>query len=323
MFWMSLCIRGAFTANDENRRGEDFSGPFHGHPCEKQSSVRSYRQVIVKSTSDHEWRGGRKHLSMLHFYRGSWGANFVKWRLSFVLGGEIKLGGIRCPDEASDPVVKILREIFLLPRLAVVQHQPEAIALVSRTLLGAVGDVLAIGRIERRRVAGGIVGGDVLRLDGRDARRSIIHRDDPQIVFGGRRPALVGIRGVANLLPVGRESVVVLPAERELRSIVVAGREIAGCARWTAGGGCPYAGIGRNHENVAALAGLVRVPVAIQQAVKDERLDFRILGFFQLPGVAVGLCGGRAVAFGIDIGGKENVLAIGRPEFATGFGGDG
>src|ERR1035441_9796687 len=253
MFWMSLCIRGAFTANDENRRGEDFSGPFHGHPCEKQSSVRSYRQVIVKSTSDHEWRGGRKHLSMLHFYRGSWGANFVKWRLSFVLGGEIKLGGIRCPDEASDPVVKILREIFLLPRLAVVQHQPEAIALVSRTLLGAVGDVLAIGRIERRRVAGGIVGGDVLRLDGRDARRSIIHiqRDDPEIVVGGGRGFdLVVVRGVANLLPVWREGVVVLPAERELGRVVVAGREVAGCARGTAGGGCPYAGICGNHQDV-------------------------------------------------------------------------
>src|ERR1035441_3312614 len=250
MFWMSLCIRGAFTANDENRRGEDFSGPFHGHPCEKQSSVRSYRQVIVKSTSDHEWRGGRKHLSMLHFYRGSWGANFVKWRLSFVLGGEIKLGGIRCPDEASDPVVKILREIFLLPRLAGVQHQPEAIALVSRTLLGAVGDVLAIGRIERRRVAGGIVGGDVLRLDGRDARRSIIHiqRDDPEIVVGGCGFDLVVVRGVANLLPVRREGVVVLSAEREHGRIVVARREVVG-GSIDQTGNCCWINLGRRFRS--------------------------------------------------------------------------
>src|ERR1039457_703285 len=127
-------------------------------------------------------------------------------------------------------MIETLRYILLLARLAVVQHQAEAVALVSRTLLGAGGGVRAIGRIERRRVAGGIVGGDVLRGDGRDARRSIIHRDDPQIVVGGRRPDLVVVRGVTNLLPVGRESVVVLPAERELRSVVVSGREIAGCA---------------------------------------------------------------------------------------------
>src|SRR6266404_2445302 len=104
-------------------------------------------------------------------------------------------------------------------------------------LLGAVGDVLAVGRIERRRVAGGIVGGDVLRLDGsgldgRGARRSTIHRDYPEIVVGGRGFNLVVVRGVADLLPVGREGIIVLSAEREHRSVVVAGRQVAGCARW-------------------------------------------------------------------------------------------
>ena len=92
---------------------------------------------------------------------------------------------------------------MLLPRLPVVKHQPEPVTLISRTLLGAVGDVLAIGRIERSRVAGGIVGGDVLCLD--RAGRPSADRDDPQIVVSGSRRILVVIRRVTNLLPVGRE----------------------------------------------------------------------------------------------------------------------
>ena len=57
--------------------------------------------------------------------------------------------------------------------------------------------------------------------------RPSIDRDDPQIVVGGSRRILVVIRGVANLLPVGREGIVILPAEREHGRVVVAGREIA------------------------------------------------------------------------------------------------
>ena len=133
-------------------------------------------------------------------------------------------------------MIQVLCQILLLARLPVVQHQPEAVALVSRTLLGAVGDVAAIGRIERRRVAGGIVGGDVLglrqNLRGRGARRSI-DRDNPQIVVGRSRRILVVIRGVANLLPVGREGIVILPAERKNRRIIVAGCEVAYSERLT------------------------------------------------------------------------------------------
>src|SRR6266446_5071432 len=117
-------------------------------------------------------------------------------------------------------MIKALGQILLLSRLAVIQHQPKAVALVSRTLLGAVGDVAAVGGIERRRVAGGILGGDVLG-------RASADRGDPQIVVRGSGFVFVVIRGVANLLPVGREGVVVLPAKREHGRIIVAGREIA------------------------------------------------------------------------------------------------
>src|SRR6266853_643018 len=149
--------------------------------------------------------------------------NGIDRRFTVVLRDEINLRRIRCPRKSAYPEVRFRRwgELRLLSRPPVVQHQPEAVALVSRTLLGAIGDVLAIGRIERRRVAGGIVGGDVLG-------RSSIHRDDPEIVVGGRGFDLIVVRGVANLLPVGREGVVVLSAEREYGSVVVSGREVAG-----------------------------------------------------------------------------------------------
>ena len=144
----------------------------------------------------------------------------INWRRCPLSPRRSKSSANRRPDIGAYPTVNILYQIFLLACLAVVEHQPEAVALVSRTLLGAVGDVAAIGRIERRRVAGGIVGGDVLG-------RASDDRDDPQIVVGGSRRILVVIRGVANLLPVGREGVIVLPAEREDGCVVVAGSEVA------------------------------------------------------------------------------------------------
>src|ERR1035438_5887312 len=128
--------------------------------------------------------------------------------MTFVLCAEIDPFGIEGPCKRSDPMIKVLRQILLLRRLAVVEHQAELVALVSRTPLSAVGNVAAVGRIERRGVAGRIVGSDVLGGASAD-------RDDPEIVVGGRRGVLVLIRGVANLLPIGRESIVVLPAERE------------------------------------------------------------------------------------------------------------
>src|SRR5208282_48319 len=115
-------------------------------------------------------------------------------RPSMIFRYKIKSRRIGRPSECPHPAVEHVRQILLLARLAVVQHQAEAVALVSRTLLGAVGDVLAIGRIERSRVAGRIVGGDVLCRPSAD-------RDDPEIVVGGGGFDLVVVRGVANLLP--------------------------------------------------------------------------------------------------------------------------
>src|ERR1700756_5088733 len=160
-----------------------------------------------------------------------------------MLGAEVDGLRVACPRVGSDPVIEGGREFSFLAVLPVVEHEAEAVALISGTLLGAVGDVASVGRIEWRRVAGGIVGGDVLgmrenrtcpilgsRVDAtRSARggteecvRPYIHRDDPQIVVGGGGWVLVVIGRVTNLLPVRREGIVVLPAEGEDGSVVVA-----------------------------------------------------------------------------------------------------
>src|SRR5579872_6185877 len=107
-------------------------------------------------------------------------------------------------------MIKVLGQIFLLAGFAVVEHEAEAVTFVSGALLSAVGDVLPIGRVERRRVAGGIVGGNVFGhrddLGGRGVR-SYVDGDEPKIVVGGCGGILVVIGGVANLLAVGREGV--------------------------------------------------------------------------------------------------------------------
>jgi len=267
-----------------------------GHPAEGKAlreiggfrlsgGVLSSRDVIVEAIEDFDW---------ITTVGAGLGDDGVNWRLALIFAGEDNLMP-PSPAERPHPMIEISRHILFLPRLAVVQHQPEAVALVSRTLLGAVGDVLAIGRIERSRVAGGMVGGDVLG-------RSAIYRDDPEIVVRGRGFDLVVIRGVANLLPVGREGVVVLSAEREYGRVVVAGGEVQrGSIDQT--GNCCWINLGRSfdYENVAALSSLVGVPMPIEQSVEDDGFDFRFFGFFRLLGVAGFFCGGRPVALGIHI----------------------
>src|SRR5208282_3488826 len=227
---------------------------------------------------------------------------------------------------------------------AVVQHQAEAVGLIPRTLLGAVGYVAAVGRVERGRVARRVVGRNVLglcqNLGGRGGRphmaradivRAPTYRNDPQIVVGGGGRVLVVIRGVANLLAVGGEGVVVLTAYGENWGIEVAGSEIErsrvgtaalGFASLGSRGGCPHTLIYGDHEEMGALAFSVGIPVTIEEVVEDLGLHLGVFGFFQ-PFRVAGLFGfRRAVAFRVDIGLEENVLAIGRPQFSGGFCGD-
>ena len=201
-------------------------------------------------------------LICLHALRPSFRVNSqnIQRRAALRLRGIENVFRVRRPDVGSNPLVYFFCSDGLLTGLSVIQHQPEAVGFESRPLLGAVGDVAAIGRIERRRVAGGIVGGDVFGRASRD-------RDDPQIVVGGSSRILVVIRGVANLLPIGREGVVVLPAEREDRSVVVTRGKI----NWES----PDAGreLRSSYKDVSPFALVVGVPMPIEQLRENLRLD--------------------------------------------------
>src|SRR5579872_2067208 len=207
----------------------NLGGSAKRHPCKQQClAVRRYDGTVVVSAN--YWHAvtdlfhPRGLISDPHGQRNRapWVVDLdtVNRIFSLVLRREIDRLRIGMPGESSNPLEFGGRQISLFAGLSVVEHEAEAVALVAGTLLGAVGDVASIGRVERRCVAGGIVGGNVLRFATGD-------RDDPQVVVGGSRRILVVIRGVANLFAVGREGVVVLPAERKHWSIVVAGGEVA------------------------------------------------------------------------------------------------
>src|SRR5665811_1937844 len=70
---------------------------------------------------------------------------------------------------------------------------------------------------------------------------------------------------------------------------------------------------------MAALPFLIGIPVAIEQAVENESLNLGLLAFFKLFRVAREFGNWFAIAPRIDIRRKENVLPIGRPEFAVRF----
>src|SRR5580698_11185526 len=139
------------------------------------------------------------------------------------------------------------------------------------------------------------------------------------------------IRGVANLLPVRRESIIVLSAQREHRSIVITRREIV---EKKPIGIVPAFGVlqraprlfeirGWHYKNVAALAFLVSIPMAIEQMVKHQSLHLRLLNLITFSQIAVVLPDEHfVVALGINIRGEQDALAVGRPEFAICLRGD-
>src|SRR5438445_334213 len=118
-------------------------------------------------------------------------------RVSPLFGSEENQLGVRRPGKRSNPAIESLGQFLLLSRLPVVQHQTPAVALVSRTRLRAIGDVLPIRRIERSLIRRLVVGSDVLGLEGRDARPSI-NWDCKQIIVGADGFNFIVVRGEAN-----------------------------------------------------------------------------------------------------------------------------
>src|SRR5437870_3249212 len=86
-----------------------------------------------------------EHFDRMTTLKADFRHNLINRRSALVLGIEENLVSVSSgPAEGPDPAVEILRQILPHSRLALIQHQPKAVALVSWTLLGAVGDVLAI-----------------------------------------------------------------------------------------------------------------------------------------------------------------------------------
>src|SRR6185369_8497102 len=230
------------------------------------------------------------------------------------------------PSEASDPVIKVLRQISFLSRLPVVQHQPEPVALVPRPLLRAVGDVLAIRRIKRSRVARRVVSRDVLRLPS----RVCVYWHQPQVVIRGRRFHLVVIRGVTDLLSIRRKGKEVLSTQRERRSVVITRRQVASTAHVGTGAlACPIerssttpTTISRYNKDMRPLSFFVSIPVPVEQPIEDQRLDLGFRCVFHLLRITLLLLRGWSIAFRINIGREANVLTIRRPDGPTHFRGE-
>src|SRR5271157_4025241 len=73
--------------------------------------------------------------------------------LSRISAGEIEHLGVRRPRKLIHPILKLRHHIFDPHRRAVIEYQPEFIALIATAGLRAPGYVLSIGRVGRVEVA--------------------------------------------------------------------------------------------------------------------------------------------------------------------------
>ena len=213
-----------------------------------------------------------------------------------IFGREEQARRIGRPGEAVHPAVHVFGQIDDASGGAFEQQQPPAIALVSGAELGAVGDVLAVGRILRRGVGARID----RHLDGRSAR----DRDHVEVGVGAGGGSLIRIPGVADLRSVGRDGVIVRTAERERRNVAIARRQVL---RRGAGG--------RRHHQMRAALALPAIPAAVEQRRVDPRLHFA-LRFVVDAGFVAGVVG----AIRIHFAGEHEILAVRREHDAAGFG---
>src|SRR5260370_5695336 len=183
--------------------------------------------------------------------------------------------------------------------LAVIHHQAKSIALIARSFLHAPGEPLAVGRVERRRIATQAGG----KLSGLGEQRVGVHGDHEDIVIGAGGFHFVVVAGEGYFLAVGRDGIVVLAAKAERRHVVIAGRDLR-----------VHSATGRNDEEMRALKVGVVIPVPIEKPRKDHGL---YLGKGTL--LIFGFVAGVGAAFGIHLGDKENFLSIREPHGAISF----
>ena len=148
------------------------------------------------------------------------------------------------------------QQLARLMTRAIVRHEPPAIRLEARAQLRVIEDELSVGRVHRI-----FIGPLVPRRD--HVRRAAGRRNRVEIVVGAPRVFAPGVlRGVRELLPVGRPRVAFASAEWSGRHVVHrAGREIEQ----------PVA-VGADGEQMRARAVVPCIPVAIHQRIGNVRL---------------------------------------------------
>ncbi len=102
------------------------------------------------------------------------------------------------------------------------QLEAEAVTLIAGVELGADGEIAAIGRVDGGGVRAGIGGGEI---GGASVGRG--EGEGEYIAIGGCGQHRVEVAGEGDLAAIGRELVLVLPAERKGRYVMVAGGEVA------------------------------------------------------------------------------------------------
>ena len=190
-----------------------------------------------------------------------------------VLPSEKRSSGCRRPLKRVDRRIEMFGQIDLLPRSAIVKHQPPAIRLVPRNELRAISDPFSVGRINRPPIVARIVR-DLLR------RALAIRRYGENIVRSCSSPhpyQLFAVNAISWLS--GENADRLRVAEIERRHIVIrARRQIARrtCERPSRGAlGCRARR--RNNKQMAALAVPPLRPVAIEKLRVYPRLHFALL----------------------------------------------
>ncbi len=162
-------------------------------------------------------------------------------------------------DVAVRVAVPLREQLARLLRRALVEHDTPMVRLESGARLRAVHDEAAVGRIDGVLIGALVRGGD-------HGRRSARRRHDVHVHVGAPRiGASLILRGVRDLLAIGREGIAVARAVRAGRHIVRRVRREIDRRR----------AIGADHEQVLPRAGVPCVPVAVHERVGDVRLHER------------------------------------------------
>src|SRR5579864_18094 len=262
----------------------DFVRRLNGHAGEGQGlAIRRENQIVVRAARDFTWR--RCRASRPYFQT-------VNRYLAFVLGSEVNRCRIGRPRDSLHPVVPTFCEIVNLTALAVIYDQSKAITFIACSLLHPPCEVSAIRGIEWGRVAA--------RTSAQLLRRASGDRDNENLIVCARRFYFIHIAGERDLPAIGRDGVHVLPSQAERRNVMISRRNVL---RHAAGN--------RNHKQMASLESGVAGPMAVKQPGKDHGLYFRRTALF-IAGLIAGVVG----AVRIDLGDKQDALAIGRPDFS-------